>query len=56
MATQSSGVTFLPQLKREHVELTSFSRMRVGLAAQVKYVHTYIFYYNVTLGVKQICS
>ena len=25
----------LPKIKREHVQLTSFSRMRVDLAAQV---------------------
>ena len=42
MAAETRGVTFLPELKREHIELTSFSRMRVGLAAQVKlaiYMH-----------------
>lgn len=31
----SSGLSLLPKLKREHVYLTSFSRMRVDLAAQV---------------------
>jgi len=36
MAALSGGVTFLPELKREHIELTSYSRMRVGLAAKVK--------------------
>ena len=36
MATQSSGLTLLPKLKQEHVHLTSYSRMRVDLAAQVK--------------------
>jgi len=42
MAAETSGVTFLPELKRKHIELTSFSRMQVGLAAQVKlaiYMH-----------------
>ena len=38
MATQFSGVTLLPKLKQEHVHvhLTSYSRVRVDLAAQVK--------------------
>ena len=37
MSVQSHGLSLLPKLKREHVELTSFSRMRVDLAAQVMY-------------------
>ena len=35
MATTSSGLTLLPKLKYEHVYLTSMSKMRVDLAAQV---------------------
>ena len=35
MAVQSSGLSLLPKLKLEHVKLTSYSRMRVDLAAQV---------------------
>ena len=35
MKVQSNGLSFLPKLKREHIELTSFSRMRVDLATQV---------------------
>lgn len=35
MSVQSLGLSLLPKLKREHIELTSFSRMRVDLAAQV---------------------
>ena len=35
MATHSQGLSLVPKLKREHVQLTSFSRMRVDLAAQV---------------------
>ena len=31
----ASGLHLLPKLKLEHVQLTSFSRMRVNLAAQV---------------------
>jgi len=32
---QSSGLSLVKKLKKEHLELTSFSRMRVDLAAQV---------------------
>jgi len=35
MASESKGITIMPKLKREHIELTSYSRMRVDLAAQV---------------------
>ena len=35
MAETSSGLSLVPKLKKEHLELTSFSRMRVDLAAQV---------------------
>ena len=35
MAVQSVGLSLVPKLKMEHIELTSFSRMRVDLAAQV---------------------
>ncbi len=35
MATVSKGLTLLPKLRREHVNLTSYSKMRVDLAAQV---------------------
>ena len=33
--SKQSGLCLLPKLKHEHIELTSFSRMRVYLAAQV---------------------
>ncbi len=44
--TQSSGLALVRKLKREHVELTSFSRMRVDLAAQVRVIvdKSYIIY------------
>lgn len=38
----SSGLSLLPKLKREHVHLTSFSRMRVDLAAQVRLYIQYL--------------
>ena len=34
-----TGLVLLPRLKYEHVQLTSFSKMRVDLAAQVRYLH-----------------
>ena len=35
MVVQSKGLSLLPKLKLEHIQLTSYSRMRVDLAAQV---------------------
>lgn len=35
MATKSQGLTTQYKLKYEHIYLTSFSKMRVDLAAQV---------------------
>ena len=35
MKVQSNGLSFLTKLKREHTELTSFSRMWVDLTTQV---------------------
>ena len=34
---RKSGLKLLTKLKREHIELTSYSRMRASLAAQVCY-------------------
>ena len=34
-AIASNGISLLPKLKQEHINLTSYSRMRVDLAAQV---------------------
>ena len=31
-----TGLVVLPRLKLEHIQLTSFSKMRVDLAAQVR--------------------
>ena len=33
---KASGLAMLPKLKYEHIHLTSFSKMRVDLAAQVR--------------------
>lgn len=33
--TAAPGVSLVPKLKYEHIYLTSFSKMRVDLAAQV---------------------
>ena len=35
MKAESKGISLLPKLKSEHINLTSYSCMRVGLAAQV---------------------
>lgn len=40
MTVQSAGLSLVPKLKMEHVELTYFSRMRVDLAAQVSNSNT----------------
>ena len=32
---ETSGLALLPKLKYEHIELSSYSKMRVDLAAQV---------------------
>ena len=36
---KASGLTLVPNLKYEHVHFTSFSNMRVDLAAQVRTFH-----------------
>ena len=36
MASRSSGLFLLKKLKLDHIHLTSYSRMRVSLAAQVQ--------------------
>ena len=39
-SNSSTGLSIVPKLKYEHVYLTSFSKMRVDLAAEVcAYVH-----------------
>ena len=48
MAGQSMGLSLLPKLKQEHLALTSYSRMRVSLAAQVQYYNIYIYIYIIT--------
>ena len=40
--TNTPGLSLVPKLKYEHVFLTSFSKMRVDLAAQVKIIHIYV--------------
>ena len=36
MQAQSLGLSLVPKLKLEHLQLTSFSKMRVDLAAEVR--------------------
>ena len=38
----ASGLSFVPKLRKDHVHLTSYSRMKVNLATQVSAIHTYI--------------
>ncbi len=33
---KASGLAMIPKIKLEHINLTSFSKMRVDLAAQVQ--------------------
>ena len=35
---KASGLSLVPKLKFEHIHLSSFSKMRVDLAAQVSYM------------------
>ena len=44
MSTRSEGLFLLKKLSKEHLDLTSYSRMRVNLAVEVdrKYNHTCI--------------
>ena len=35
LQSMAAGISLVPKLKMEHIELTPFSRMRVDLAAQV---------------------
>ena len=37
-----SGLKLLPKVKKEHVKLNSYSRMRVDLAAQVSVIHSLV--------------
>ena len=40
MCTDTPGLSIVPKIKYEHIYLTSFSKMRVDLAAQVSvYMH-----------------
>ena len=41
MTLKSEGLTCLPKLRFEHVNLTAFSKMRVDLAAQVRTKQNY---------------
>ena len=46
--TPGNGLRLVPKLKYEHIHLTTFSKMRVDLAAQVIiyglfYIHIYVY-------------
>ena len=62
MAIQSKGLTMVPKLKQEHISLTSYSRIRVDLAAQVKRLlylwqvdNLYTYMYNFTVDGILLC-
>lgn len=46
-AKSNPGFALIPKLKYEHINLSSFSKMRVDLAAQVC-AHTFMLLYNIT--------
>ena len=56
-----SGLLLLPKLKTEHLFLTSYSRMRVDLAAQVMFVYNTcvlmvpFYYHNSFSGFELLC-
>ena len=61
MGTKSQGLTTQHKLKYEHIYLTSFSKMRVDLAAQVRFkkviclwtAQLYYTFYTFVLGFEQ---
>ena len=60
--TPRAGLLILHKIKMENIQLTSYSKMRVDLAAQVGRcnVHAVISYYmaylDLHLGIEQDCS
>ena len=59
-AVASHGLSLIPKLKQEHVKLTSYSRMRVDLAAQVCIfmcaITECILSHCICVGFKQVCG
>ena len=51
MTLKSEGLTCLPKLRFEHVNLTAFSKMRVDLAAQVRTKQNYYKALNIIVQV-----
>ena len=56
---ETPGLCIVPKLKLEHIKFTSFLKMRVDLAAQLRYLfvqnNNYI-YHHLLLDVEQYCS
>ena len=47
MCTDTPGLSIVPKIKYEHIYPTSFSKMRIDLAAQVShYEHLQLFYFR----------
>ena len=40
LKTDTPGLAMVPKLQYEHIQLTSYSKMRVDLVAQVTFCHT----------------
>ena len=57
MYVNSGGLTLLPKLKLEHVNLTSFSCLRMDLAAQVSVVCNFVYdsACDAIVGTEQVC-
>ena len=57
MGSKSQGLTTQHKLKHEHIYLTSFSRMRVDLVAQVNYFFDAFYIHPYTIsGFEQYSS
>ena len=57
MCTETPGLSIVPKIKFEHIYLTSFSKMRVDLAAQVSYYkYCSFFTLGMSIGSQFICS
>ena len=55
-STETPGLCVIPKLKLEHIKLISFSKMRVDLAAQVRYFFSCHLHSPPLKGVEQYYS
>ncbi len=52
---ETPGLALIPKLKYEHVELSSFSKMRVDLAAQVSELMVLLQMYKHSMSKFRVC-